>query len=180
MIRAFTAVFLAALAIMPARAETQDADEAELLKSFGKVDVWHFPVDYTVGYNNQDVVVARELVAQPAPAGKLCYIRFDLLKAGGEYSYGFKPSRFGDAKPGVWGVYVKKIGDVTSQARSTLKMNVVYFFVDDLKQGADAAICEKKQTAQTPEAGNGFGAGEWSDLIVRARLQHGWPAARAL
>lgn len=174
MIRAFAVLLLSALALAPAAA-AQDPDEAELLKSYGKVDVWHFPVDYTVGYNNQDVAVARELVAAPAPAGKLCYIRFDVLKGEGEYAYGFKPSKLGESQPGVWGVYVKKIGTVTDQARSVLKMNVVYFYVDEPKDDGDQDVCAKKQAAQSQKAGNAFGAGVWSDLIVRAKLHHGWP-----
>ena len=64
----FVAMFLATRALA-----AEDADEKELLQSFEKVDVWHFPVDYDVGYNNQDVLVSRELIAQPTPSGKLCY-----------------------------------------------------------------------------------------------------------
>jgi hypothetical protein len=159
-----------------ARAEpAKDPDEAELLQSFEKVDVWHFPVDYNVGYNNQDVVVTRELVAQPAPAGKLCYIRFDLIQGAGDYAYGFKPPQLGAANPTQWGVYVHKRGTVLNQQRSVLKMNVVYFYTDGLKAGADAQICAKKQAAPTEQAGHGYNAKEWSDLIVRARLVHGWP-----
>lgn len=94
----------------PARAE--EADEAELLKYYENVDVWHFPVDYSVAYNDQDVIVTRELVALPPPAGKLCFIRFDLLQGQGDYAYGFKPAHLGG--PGhetAWGVYVHKRGD---------------------------------------------------------------------
>ncbi|MGD9544762.1 MAG: hypothetical protein AB7F41_07000 [Methylocystis sp.] len=159
-------------------AASQDADEAELLKHYEKVDVWHFPVDYTVAYNDRDVVVTREMVAQPAPAGKLCYIRFDLLRGEGDYAYGFKPPRLGEARPDAWGVFVHKRGTVLNQARSALKMNVVYFYVDGPKDDAHAKpdICAQMQAAQTPQAGHGYTADEWSDLIVRARLIHGWPA----
>lgn len=177
MIRVAKILILSALAISPTAAATPDPDEAELLKSYEKVEIWHFPVDYTVAYNNQDVVVTRELVAAPAPAGKLCYIRFDELKGEGDYTYGFKPSKLGETQPGVWGVYLRKIGTVTSQARSSLKMNVVYFYVDGQKNGADAGVCARKQSAQTRQAGNGFREGVWSDLIVRAKLHHGWPTS---
>ena len=157
---------------------TPDPDETGLLQSFDRVDVWHFPVDYTVAYNDQDVIVTRELVAQPAPAGKLCYIRFDLLRGDGDYSYGFKPPQLGSAKFGQWGVWVHKRGTVLTQARSTLKMNVIYFYVDGAKAGAtDSDICARKQAAETAEAGHAYSAPEWSDLIVRARLIHGWPQA---
>ncbi len=176
--RSLTLCLLTALMLAPVAALAQDQDEAELLNAFDKVDVWHVPIDYTVAYNNQDVVVAREMVAPPELAGKLCYIRFDLLRGEGEYSYGFKPPRLGDATPGIWGVYVKKIGTVLSQARSVLKMNVVYFYVDGLKKGADPDVCTKKQAAPTPQAGHNFGAGEWSDLVTRAKLVHGQPQMR--
>jgi len=175
-----TALALAAAAAMiaaPARAA--DPDEEELSKYFNKVDVWHFPVDYTVRYNNQDVIVTRELVAQPAPAGELCYVRFDLIEGAGKYSYGFKPASAGGERDNKqWGVYVHKIGGVLDQMRSTLKMNVIYFYVEGPKKDAPADICAKKQSAPTPQAGNAF-KGEWSDLIVRAKLIHGWPAAPA-
>jgi hypothetical protein len=162
----------------PARAE--DADEAELSKYYEKVDVWHFPVDYLVAYNNQDVIVTRELVALPAPAGKLCYIRFDLIQGEGDYAYGFKPARLaGPRRETEWGVYVHKRGSVLNQLRSVLKLNAIYFFVDGLRDDYKAAppdICARKQAADTPQAGNGYGAQEWSDLVVRAKLIHGWPA----
>ena len=98
-----------------------------------RVDVWHFPVDYSVAYNNQDVIVTRELVAQPAPAGKLCYIRFDLLQGEGDYAFGFKPQQGALPAATQWGVYVHKRGTVLNQARSVLKMSVIYFFVDGPK-----------------------------------------------
>ena len=69
----------------PRRPPPRDPDEAELQKHFTAVDVWHYPVAYDVGYNGQDVVVTRELVALPPPAGKLCFIRFDLLRGEGEF-----------------------------------------------------------------------------------------------
>jgi hypothetical protein len=167
----------AALFVAPARAA--DADEAELLKSFDKVDVWHFPVDYAVRYNDRDVVVTRELVAQPAPAGELCYVRFDLIESAGEYSYGFKPESLGGERSNSrWGVYVRKIGGVLDQMKSSLKMNVIYFYVDGKKKDAPADLCAVKQAAPTAQAGNAY-KGEWSDLVVRARLIHGWPAAAA-
>jgi hypothetical protein len=154
-------------------APAPDADEAELLRSFETVDVWHFPVDYTVGYNNQDVATTRELVALPPPAGKLCYIRFDLLRADGDVAYGLRPSR-PEAAP-AWSVLVRKIGTVTSQARSVLKMNVVYFYVDGAKKDGDPNVCARKQAAPTAQAGNGFTDRVWSDLVVRAKLTHGRP-----
>jgi len=154
----------------------QDPDEAALLKSFERVDVWNFPVDYSVAYNNQDVIVTRELVAQPAPAGKLCYIRFDLLRGEGDYAYGFKPPQLGPAKSGAWGVFVHKRGTVLNQERSILKMNVIYFYVDGAREDAvDPDVCARRQAAQTPEATHGYTAKDWSGLIVRARLIHGWP-----
>lgn len=167
-------LFAATLLAAPARA-AQDADESELLRSFEKVDVWNFPVDYDVGYNNQDVVVSRELVAQPAPAGQLCYIRFDLVRGEGDYAYGFKPPELGAPAAAQWGVWVKKRGTVLSQQRSLLKLNVVYFYVEGAKNSAASDICARKQAAATPEAGHGYAAKEWSSLIVRARLIHGWP-----
>jgi hypothetical protein len=73
---------------------------------------------------------------------------------------------------------VHKRGTVLTQARSTLKMNVIYFYVDGAKAGAtDSDICARKQAAETAEAGHAYSAPEWSDLIVRARLIHGWPQA---
>lgn len=154
---------------------SEDADESELLQSFEKVDVWYFPVDYDVGYNGQDVIVSRELVAQPAPAGNLCYIRFDLVRGEGDYAYGFKPPELGSSAPGEWGVWVKKRGTVLSQQRSVLKMNVVHFYVEGPKDGPANDVCARKQAAATPQAGHGYTAKEWSSLVVRARLIHGWP-----
>ena len=58
--------------VLAADAASVDRDEAELLKYFDKVDVWHYPVDTTVRYNNQDSVVTREAGMQPAPGGDLC------------------------------------------------------------------------------------------------------------
>jgi hypothetical protein len=155
----------------------QDADEADLLKRFEKVDVWHFPVDYAVGYNNQDVVVTRELVAVPPPAGKLCYIRFDVTEAEGDYAYGFKPQNLpGPRSATAWGVYVHNRGTVLNQLRSILRLDAVYFYVEGPKDGENATdVCAQKQAAGTPAAGAAYKAPEWSDLIVRAKLLHGWP-----
>jgi hypothetical protein len=67
-------------------------------------------------------------------------------------------------------------GTVLTQARSVLKMNVVYFYVDGAKpSAADPDICARKQAAETAQAGHAYSASEWSDLIVRARLVHGLP-----
>jgi hypothetical protein len=163
---------------MSTAAYAADADEADLAMHFDVVDVWHFTVNYTVGYNNQDVIITRELSAQPAPKGKLCFVRFDLIKGEGDYSYGFKPAQLGSAhKDTEWGVFVGKRGTVLDQLRSTLQMNVIYFYVDGPKpEYKDAPdICSKKQSAETAEAGHGYKAKEWSDLIVRGKLIHGWP-----
>ena len=156
----------------------EDADESELLKHFDSVEVWHYPVAYDVGYNGQDVVVTRELVALPPPAGKLCFIRFDLLRGEGDYSYGFKPASPGEAPRNqkAWGVYVHKRGTVTDQLRSVLKLNAIYFFVDQPRTGDKAAaddLCARKQAA----AAHAYSGPEWSDLIVRAKLLRGWPTA---
>jgi len=126
-------VFAFSFFASPALAEP-DADESERLRSFQKVDVWHFPVDYDVGYNNQDVLVSRVLVPQPAPPGDLCYIRFDLVRGEGDYAYGFKPPELGPSKLGEWGVWVKQRGTVLNQLRSILKMDVVYFYVEGPKK----------------------------------------------
>lgn len=177
--RAAFVALAATAAILAQPAGAADADETELLKYFEKVDVWHFPVNYSVRYNDQDVVVTRELVAQPAPAGELCYVRFDLIEGSGEYSYGFKPAnQGGERKNAQWGVYVRKIGGVLDQAQSAVKMNVVYFFVEGRKTDAPADVCAKKQAAPTAQAGNAF-KGEWSDLVVRAKLIHGRPGVAA-
>jgi len=154
-------------------AQAADPDEAELLDQFEKVDVWHFPVDYTVRYNNQDVIVTREMVAQPAPQGELCYIRFDFIKGDGDYGYGFKP---GGPRDAHWGVNVLKRGTVLDQLASQLKMNVIYFYVQGPKSEAAKAVCERKQAAPTASAGNAY-KGPWSDLVTKSRLIHGWPAA---
>lgn len=180
LVRALQVLLLAggAFAFGPAAA-AEDPDEAELLKHFASVEVWHYPVAYDVGYNSQDVVVTRELVALPPPAGKLCFIRFDVARAEGDYSYGFKPagSGAGPRNEKIWGVYVHKRGTVTDQLRSVLKLNAIYFFVGEPKAGAEAAedICARKQAA----AAHAYNAPEWSDLIVRAKLVRGWPPAPA-
>ncbi len=164
----------------PARA--QEADEAELSKYYENVDVWHFPVDYAVAYNDQDVMITRELVALPPPAGKLCFIRFDLIRGEGDYAYGFKPALLeGPRRETEWGVYVHKRGNVFDQLRSVLKLNVIYFYVDGLRDEFKAAppdVCAWKQAADTPRAGHGYWAQEWSDLVVRAKLIHGLPAGQ--
>lgn len=148
---------------------TPDPDEAEMLQNFENADVWHFPVDYLVAYNNQDVVVTRELVAKPEPAGQLCFIRFDVVSGEGDFSYGLKPAEAaGPRKATEWGVHVLKRGTVTNQLRSALKMNVVYFYGEGAKSPAAADFCVKKQSA-------GAYKGEWSELVVRAKLIHGWP-----
>ncbi len=165
-------------ACLSAPAQAADKDEAELAKYYATVDVWHFPVDYMVAYNNQDVIVTRELSAKPEPAGKLCYIRFDFVSGQGDYAYGFKPAELGGPhKNTEWGVFVHKRGTVINQLRSALKLNVIYFYVDGLKpEYKDAPdICAQKQSADTPEAGHGYKAKEWSDLVVRGKLIHGWP-----
>lgn len=172
-----TAAVIAAIGFGASPARAADPDEAELQKYFSKVDVWHFPVDYQVRYNNQDAIVTRELVAQPAPAGELCYIRFDLIKGEGDFGYGLKPpTAAGPRKNTEWGVNVLKRGTVLDQHYSALRMNVVYFFVEGAKPDAPKDICARKQAAPTAEAGNAY-KGPWSDLVVRARLIHGWPAA---
>ncbi|MFY9656660.1 MAG: hypothetical protein WAK01_08745, partial [Methylocystis sp.] len=158
---------LGAWTAAPAAAE--DPDEAELLKHFATVDVWHYPVAYDVGYNGQDVVVTRELVVLPPPSGKLCFIRFDLVRGEGEYAYGFKPARLGGkSSDTVWGVYVRKRGTVTDQLRSVLKLAAIYFFVDGPKgdPAAADALCAQKQAG----AAHAYSGPEWSDLIVRAKL----------
>jgi len=62
-----------------------------------------------------------------------------------------------------------------------LKLNVIYFYVDGLRDEFKAAppdICARKQAADTPRAGHGYWAQEWSDLVVRAKLIHGLPAGQ--
>jgi hypothetical protein len=162
--------------LTPAPAAAADPDEAELQKHFATVDVWHYPVAYDVGYNGQDVVVTRELVALPPPSGKLCFIRFDLVRGEGEFAYGFKPAGAGGPRnDAVWGVYVHKRGTVTDQLRSVLKLNAIYFYVDGPKTSDADALCAQKQAA----AAHAYSGPEWSDLIVRAKLLHGWPQAPA-
>ena len=74
------------------------------------------------------------MAALPPPAGKLCFIRFDLLQGEGDYAYGFKPAFLaGPRRETEWGVYVHKRGSVFDQLRSVLKLNVIYFFVDGLR-----------------------------------------------
>ena len=60
-----------------------------------------------------------------------------------------------------------------------LKLNVIYFYVDGLRDEFKASppdIRARKQAASGPQAGNAYWAQEWSDLVVRAKLIHGWPA----
>ena len=171
---------LAALLVIPLAgraAAATDPDEAELLKNFEKVDVWHFPVDTTVRYNNQDAVVTRELVFQPEPPkGELCYIRFDLVRGEGDYGYGFKPAEApGPRKNTEWGVNVLKRGTVLNQYYSALRLNVIYFFVEGPKSVDAKEICARKQSAPTPDAGNAY-KGHWAELVTKARAIHGWPA----
>lgn len=175
---------LAAFAIFGAvtagpAAAAQDPDEAELLKNFEKVDVWHFPVDTSVRYNDQDAVVTRELVFKPEPPkGELCYVRFDLLRGEGDYGYGFKPATApGERKNTVWGTNVLKRGTVLNQYYSTLRLNVIYFFVEGPKSEAAKDVCAKKQSAPTAEAGAAY-KGPWADLVTRVRAVHGWPAQK--
>ncbi|BDV33517.1 hypothetical protein [Methylocystis iwaonis] len=172
-------IVAAALMAAGSAMAAQDKDEADLLQQFDKVDVWHFPVDTTVRYNNQDTIVTRELVFQPAPPkGELCYVRFDLVKGEGDYGYGFKPGVApAERKNTVWGVNVLKRGTVLDQHYSTLKLNVVYFFVEGPKSASAKDVCEKKQSAATAEAGNAY-KGPWADLVTKARAIHGWPAQK--
>lgn len=152
-----------------------DRDETELLTHFDKVDVWHYPVDTTVRYNNQDAVVTREAVMQPAPVGELCFLRFDLIKGEGDYGYGLKPAGAPGARsPTQWGVNVLKRGTVLNQYYSSLKLNAVYFFVEGPKTAEARQICARKQAAATPEAGNAY-RGPWSELVTKVRAIHGWP-----
>jgi hypothetical protein len=162
--------------VQAADVASMDRDEAELLTYFDKVDVWHYPVDTTVRYNNQDAVVTREAVMQPAPSGELCYIRFDLVKGEGDFGYGFKPAGAPDARSQTqWGVNVLKRGTVLNQYYSALKLNAIYFLVEGPKNAEAKQICARKQAAATPEAGNAY-KGPWSDLVTKVRTIHGWPA----
>ncbi len=172
-------IVVAALMAAGSAVAAQDKDEAELLQQFDKVDVWHFPVDTTVRYNNQDSIVTRELVFQPAPPkGELCYVRFDLVKGEGDFGYGFKPGVApAERKNTVWGVNVLKRGTVLDQHYSALKLNVVYFFVEEPKSPAAKDVCAQKQSAATAQAGNAY-AGPWADLVTKARAIHGWPAQK--
>lgn len=159
-----------------------DPDEAELRKYYDKVDVWHARVEYNVDYSNQDVLVTRDLSPQPPVAAQLCYIRFDLVEGVGDYDYGFKPAALGaPGKPAEWGVYVRRRGNIFNQLRSILKLDVIYFYVADPKEeqkSAASTICKDKQGADTPQAGRGYKRGEWSDLVVRGKLTHGWPTGK--
>lgn len=170
-------VVAAGLASPGGAVAAEDPDETELLKYFEKVDVWHFPVDTAVRYNNQDAVVTRELVMQPAPAGELCYIRFDLIKGEGDYGYGLKPaSAPGPRNNNQWGMNVLKRGTVLNQWYSALRMNVVYFLVEGPRTATSKEICAAMQSAPTAEAGNAY-RGPWSELVTKARAIHGWPAS---
>jgi hypothetical protein len=171
--------FLAALGVGGPAMAAQYADEASLLQNFEKVDVWHFPVDTTVRYNNQDSVVTRELVFQPEPPkGELCYIRFDLLKGEGDFGYGFKAGATpADRKSPTWGTNVLRRGDILNQHYSSLRLNVIYFFVDGPKSPASREVCAQKQSAPTAEAGNAF-KGPWADLVTKAKAVHGWPTPK--
>lgn len=168
--------FLAVAATAGPALAAQDADEAALLQNFDKVDVWHFPVDTTVRYNNQDAIVTRELVFQPEPPkGELCHVRFDLVKGEGDYGYGFKPGTKPQDGKAVWGTNVLKRGDILNQWYSALKLNVVYFFVEGPKSSAAKEVCAQRQSAPTAEAGNAY-KGPWSDLVTKTKAIHGWPA----
>ena len=160
-------------------AAAEDADEAELKKHFNTVDVWHFAVDTTVRYNDQDAVVTRELVARPAPAGELCFTRFDVIKGEGDYGYGLKPAGAPGARNNAhFGVNVLKRGTVTNQYYSALRLNVVQFYVDGPKDETAKEICAKMQSAPTAAAGNAY-AGPWADLVTKARAVHGLPGDAA-
>ncbi len=174
----FAAICFSVLSTVPVVA-AEDPDEAEFLKNFQNVDVWHFPVDTTVRYNDQDSVVTRELVFKgDQPKGELCYVRFDLLRGEGDYGYGFKPSTSpAERKTTVWGTNVLKRGDVLNQYYSALRLNVVYFFVDGPKSEAAKELCVPKQSAPTAQAGNAY-KGPWSDLVTKVKAIHGWPAQK--
>lgn len=173
------AAFVAMAALATGSAAAADADEAELLQNFDKVDVWHFPVDTTVRYNNQDAIVTRELVFLPEPPkGELCLVRFDLVKGEGAFGYGFKPG----ARPAVggnpvWGTNVLRRGDILDQKFSALKLNAVYFFVEGPKSPSASEICARKQSVQSPQAGAAY-TGPWAELVTKARAIHGWPARK--
>jgi hypothetical protein len=181
--KAFARGGVAALAAVAAAflgggaAAAEDPDEAELLKNFEKVAVWHFPVDTTVRYNDRDAVATRELVFKPEPPkGELCYVRFDLVKGEGDYGYGFNPAAApGSRTNSQWGVNVLKIGTVLDQRYSALRLNVIYFFVEGPKSEGARDVCAKKQAAPTAKAGNAY-KGPWSDLVTKAKAVEGWPA----
>jgi hypothetical protein len=170
------ALAVSSLVLSAGAAAAADADEAELQNYFEKVDVWYFPVDTTVRYNDQDAVASRELVFKPEPPkGELCYVRFDLLRGEGDFGYGFKPAGApGERKNTIWGTNVLKRGTVLDQYYSALRLNVIYFFVEGPKSEAAKEICAKKQSAPTPQAGNAY-KGPWSDLVTRVRAVHGLP-----
>jgi hypothetical protein len=166
-------VFLAVPAAM-----AQDRDEAEFSRNFEKVEVWRFPVDTTVRYNDQDAIVSRELVFKPEPPkGELCYVRFDLLKGEGDFGYGFKPGAGAPGKTPVWGTNVLKRGTVLNQHYSRLTLDVVYFFVEGPKTPQAKEICAMKQAAPSAEAGNAY-KGPWADLVTRVRAVPGWSMAQ--
>jgi hypothetical protein len=169
---------VAACAAGPAAA-AEDPDAAELSTHFEKIDVWHVPVDTTVRYNDQDAVVTREPVFKgEQPQGELCYVRFDLVRGDGDYGYGFKPGTPPDArKTAPWGTNVLKRGTVLDQYYSTLRLNVLYFFVDGPKSPAAKEICAKKQSAPTPQAGAAY-KGPWADLVTKVKAIHGWPSQK--
>lgn len=133
-------------------------------------------------YSNQDVLVTRDLSPQPPAAGPLRYIRFDLVEGLGEYSYGFKPAALGGpGKPTEWGVYVHRRKNIFNQLRSILRLDVIYFYVADPKEGqkdAAATICKDRQSAGAVQAGHGYKHNQWSDLVPRGKLTHGWPPGR--
>jgi hypothetical protein len=177
----FCALAAATLSQSRGARAAEDPDEAELLKYYKKADVWHAHVDYKVEYNNQDVIVTRELSPKPPIDEKLCYIRFDLLEGSGDYAYGFKPAALGGPRKDTeWGVFVRRRGTVLDQLRSTLSLNVIYFYVGEPRdeyKNSPPDICARKQAADTPQAGHGYKASEWSDLVTKGKLTQGWPAA---
>lgn len=170
---------VAAFSMAGPAAAAPDPDEAALLENFEKVEVWHFPVDTTVRYNDQTVVVTRELVFKDElPKGQLCYVRFDLVNGEGDYGYGLQPAGPpGERKNNLWGVNVLKRGTILDQRYSKLRLNVIYFFVEGPKSEGASAICAAKQAAPTAEAGNAY-QGPWAELVTRARAVRGWPAPR--
>jgi hypothetical protein len=175
--RLAAAIAVGGLFVAGSALAAQDRDEAELSKNFAKVEVWHFPMDTTVRYNDQDAVVSRELVFKPEPPkGELCFVRFDLLTGEGDYGYGFKPGTSA-GNPPVWGSFALKRGTVTDQYYSRLTLNVIYFFVEGPKTPQAKEICTKLQGAPTAEAGNAY-KGPWADLVTRVRAVPGWPGSK--